>query len=50
MTGAPLAGDIVAAMICNEPLPVPKNLLGTLLPARYQKRAARKKNKLSPPP
>lgn len=43
LTGAPLAGDVMAALICGEPLPIPKNLLDTLLPDRFQKRAARKK-------
>ncbi len=35
MTGAPLAGEIIAAMIEGEPLPVPQNLSDALAPARF---------------
>lgn len=41
LTTAPLAGDMIAAMICGEPLPVPLDLLAHLLPARFLKRAAK---------
>lgn len=35
MTGAPLAGEIIAALIDNTPLPVPASLAKHLLPERF---------------
>jgi tRNA 5-methylaminomethyl-2-thiouridine biosynthesis bifunctional protein len=35
LSGAPLAGDIIAAMIAGEPLPVPRSLMEHLLPERF---------------
>lgn len=35
MTGAPLAGEIIAAMIDNAPLPVPASLAKHVLPERF---------------
>lgn len=35
MTGAPLAGEIIASMISGDPLPVPRSLLQHLLPERF---------------
>lgn len=35
MTGAPLAGEIIAAMIEGEPLPIPQSLSDALAPARF---------------
>ncbi len=35
MSGAPLGGEIIAAMICGEPLPVPAVLAEALAPVRF---------------
>lgn len=35
MTGAPLAGEIIAALATGDPLPVPQSLLAHLLPGRF---------------
>ena len=43
LSSAPLAGDIIAAMISNEPLPVPLDLLEHLLPERFIFRGLRRK-------
>jgi tRNA 5-methylaminomethyl-2-thiouridine biosynthesis bifunctional protein len=43
LSGAPLAGEIIAAMISEEPLPVPRSLLEHLLPERFIFRGLRRK-------
>lgn len=35
VTGAPLAGEIIASQICGDPLPVPVSLMRFLAPERY---------------
>ncbi len=42
MTGAPLAGEILAAMIDGAPLPVPESLLAFLLPERFIRRGLKR--------
>lgn len=42
MTGAPLGGEIVAAMISGDPLPVARDLMDYLLPERFARRAMRR--------
>lgn len=43
MTGAPLAGEIIAAEISGDPLPVPADLAERLLPERFIARALKRK-------
>ncbi|MEZ0224372.1 MAG: bifunctional tRNA (5-methylaminomethyl-2-thiouridine)(34)-methyltransferase MnmD/FAD-dependent 5-carboxymethylaminomethyl-2-thiouridine(34) oxidoreductase MnmC [Alphaproteobacteria bacterium] len=43
LSGAPLAGEIIAAMISGEPLPVPQNLMEHLLPERFIFRGLKRK-------
>ncbi len=43
LSGAPMAGEIVAAMISGEPLPVAQDLLAHLLPERFIFRGLKKK-------
>lgn len=43
MTGAPLAGEIIAAEISGDPLPVPASLAERLLPERFIARALKRK-------
>jgi tRNA 5-methylaminomethyl-2-thiouridine biosynthesis bifunctional protein len=43
MTGAPLAGEIVAAMISGDPLPVPHDLIEYLIPERFILRDLRRR-------
>ena len=43
LSGAPLAGDIIAAMISGEPLPVPQSLMEHLLPERFIFRGLKRK-------
>lgn len=43
MTGAPLAGEIIAAEISGDPLPVPADLAERLLPERFILRALKRK-------
>lgn len=43
MTGAPLAGEIIAAEISGDPLPVPAGLAERLLPERFIARALKRK-------
>ncbi len=43
MTGAPLAGEIIAAEISGDPLPVPAGLAERLLPERFILRALKRK-------
>lgn len=43
LTSAPLAGDILAALISDEPLPVPAELMDHLLPERFIFRGLRRK-------
>ncbi len=43
MTGAPLAGEIIAAEISGDPLPVPGDLAERLLPERFILRAMKRK-------
>ncbi|HYD18023.1 MAG TPA: bifunctional tRNA (5-methylaminomethyl-2-thiouridine)(34)-methyltransferase MnmD/FAD-dependent 5-carboxymethylaminomethyl-2-thiouridine(34) oxidoreductase MnmC [Patescibacteria group bacterium] len=43
MTGGPLAGEIIAAMISGDPLPVPAALAERLLPERFISRALKRK-------
>lgn len=31
----PIAADLIASMICNEPLPLPKNLIDAINPSRF---------------
>lgn len=38
IAGAPLAAEILAAEICDEPLPVPQSLMAHLLPERFLRR------------
>jgi len=42
MTGAPLGGEIIAAMIDGEPLPVPQDIANTVMPARFLLRGLRR--------
>lgn len=35
MTGAPFAGEIIAALVSDEPLPIPLSLLEYLMPERF---------------
>lgn len=43
MTGAPLAGEMIAAEISGDPLPVPASLAERLLPERFIARALKRK-------
>jgi tRNA 5-methylaminomethyl-2-thiouridine biosynthesis bifunctional protein len=43
LSGAPLAGDIVAAMISEEPLPIPQDLLAHVMPERFIFRGLKRK-------
>jgi tRNA 5-methylaminomethyl-2-thiouridine biosynthesis bifunctional protein len=35
LTSTPLAGELLAGLICNEPLPLPRQLCRSLAPARF---------------
>ena len=35
LTSTPLSGELIAAMICAEPLPLPRHLVSALNPARF---------------
>ena len=43
MTGAPLAGEIIAAEISGDPSPVPADLAERLMPERFIERALKRK-------
>lgn len=43
MTGAPLAGEIIAAEISGDPLPIPADLAERLMPERFIARALKRK-------
>lgn len=42
LTTAPLGGEIVAALVCGDPLPVPLDLMAHLEPARFARRAQKR--------
>jgi tRNA 5-methylaminomethyl-2-thiouridine biosynthesis bifunctional protein len=44
LSGAPLAGEIIACLIAGDPLPVPQSLMPYLLPERFILRALKRKN------
>lgn len=44
LTAAPLGGEIVAALICGDPLPVPLDLMAHLEPGRFEKRKKQAKS------
>jgi len=42
MTAAPLAGEIIAAQICGDPLPVPQHVAAAVAPERFVIRALKR--------
>jgi tRNA 5-methylaminomethyl-2-thiouridine biosynthesis bifunctional protein len=45
MTGAPLAGEMIACLIAGDPLPLPRHLLAELSPERFIRRDLKIKRK-----